>query len=50
MIGWLVELAEAYGWIVVFCLACGLFGLLFWPVLLLAERLEDEYGHGDDAL
>ena len=43
MTAWLLELLEAYGWIVLFCLGCGLFSVAFVPLLLLMERLEDEY-------
>jgi len=44
---WLLELVEAYGWIALFCLCCGLFSVAWIPLLRLVERLEDEYGKGE---
>ena len=42
VIRWLTDLFAAYGWIAVFCLACGLIGVLLIPLLLLMERVGDK--------
>lgn len=50
MLSWLWSLAAAYGWILLFCLFCGLVGVACWPLMIALERLEDRYGVDDDAL